>query len=60
MVAIDPRTGGILAMVSTPSYDPNPFVTGISTINYAKLRDSIDLPLFNRSLQGQYQARIDD
>ena len=54
VVAIDPRSGGILAMVGAPPYDPNPFVTGISTIDYAKLRDSIDLPLFNRSLQGQY------
>ena len=54
VVALDPKTGGVLAMVSTPTYDANPFVTGISTENYAKLRDSIDLPLFNRSLQGQY------
>ena len=41
-------------MVSTPTFDPNPFVTGISTDDFAKLRDSDDLPLFNRSLQGQY------
>ena len=54
VVALDPSTGGVLAMVSTPSYDANPFVTGISTEDYAKLRESIDLPLFNRSLQGQY------
>ena len=54
VVALDPKTGGVLAMVSTPTYDANPFVTGISTESYAKLRDSIDLPLFNRSLQGQY------
>ena len=54
VVAIDPSTGGVLAMVSTPSYDANPFVTGISSDDYAVLRDSIDLPLFNRALQGQY------
>jgi penicillin-binding protein 2 len=54
VVAIDPRNGGIIAMVSTPSFDPNLFVGGISSKNYNKLRDSIDLPLFNRSLQGQY------
>lgn len=54
VVALDPKTGGIIAMVSTPSYDANPFVTGISNNDYTKLRESIDLPLFNRSLQGQY------
>ena len=54
VVAINPQDGGILAMVSTPSYDPNPFVTGIGVEQYAALRDSIDLPLFNRALQGQY------
>lgn len=54
VVVLDPRTGGILAMVSVPSYDANPFVTGISTKAYNGLRESIDLPLFNRSLQGQY------
>jgi len=54
VVAIDVQTGAVLAMVSTPAYDPNLFVAGISTNAYSKLRDSIDLPLFNRSLQGQY------
>lgn len=54
VVAIDPRTGGVLALVSTPSFDTNLFVTGISSKNYNELRDSLDLPLFNRALQGQY------
>ena len=54
VVAIDPRTGGVITMVSTPSFDPNFFVGGISSRNYSLLRDSLDLPLFNRSLQGQY------
>lgn len=54
VVAIDTRTGGVLALVSTPSYDPNLFVNGISSKDYASLRDSLDLPLFNRALQGQY------
>ncbi|MFA7553711.1 MAG: penicillin-binding protein 2 [Spongiibacteraceae bacterium] len=54
VVAIDPRTGGIIAMVSKPSFDANMFVGGISSRNYSALRDSIDLPLFNRALQGQY------
>ncbi len=52
VVAIDPRTGGILAMYSNPSYDGNLFVHGISTKNYKKLLDSKDLPLINRSVQG--------
>ena len=54
VVAIDPRNGGVIALVSTPSFDANQFVGGISSRNYAALRDSPDLPLFNRALQGQY------
>ncbi len=55
VVAIDPATGGILALVSKPSYDPNLFVTGIDYQSYAELRNSGDVPLFNRALQGQYE-----
>jgi len=54
VVAIEPETGGILALVSTPSFDPNEFVTGIDYKSYGELRDSLDLPLFNRALKGQY------
>ncbi len=54
IVAIDPRTGGVLALVSNPSYDPNPFVTGISTKAYRALADARDTPLFNRATHGQY------
>ncbi|HZJ92057.1 MAG TPA: penicillin-binding protein 2 [Thiopseudomonas sp.] len=54
IVAIDPNTGEILAMVSQPSFDPNPFVTGISFKAYGLLRDSPDQPLFNRVLRGLY------
>jgi len=54
VVAIDPATGGVLALVSNPSFDPNLFVKGISVKDYAALRDSIDVPLFNRALRGQY------
>jgi penicillin-binding protein 2 len=54
VVAIDPATGGVLALVSTPGYDANLFVNGISTSDYAALRDSLDVPLFNRAIQGTY------
>jgi len=54
LVAIDTRTGGILAMASTPSYDPNLFVTGISYKDYGELTQSDDKPLLNRSVQGLY------
>ncbi|MDH1265527.1 penicillin-binding protein 2 [Pseudomonas sp. GD03944] len=54
IVAIQPATGEVLAMVSQPSFDPNPFVTGISFKAYADLRDSIDRPLYNRVLRGLY------
>ncbi|PCI58001.1 MAG: penicillin-binding protein 2 [Gammaproteobacteria bacterium] len=52
VVAMNPRTGGILAMYSNPSYDGNLFVHGISSKNYKKLLNSKDLPLINRSVQG--------
>ncbi len=52
VVAMDPRTGGILAMYSNPSYDGNLFVHGISSKNYKKLLNSKNLPLINRSVQG--------
>ncbi|MEE4109655.1 MAG: penicillin-binding protein 2 [Halieaceae bacterium] len=54
VVAIDPLTGGVLAMVSTPAFDSNLFVNGISTRDYSALRESPDVPLFNRTVQGQY------
>lgn len=54
VVAIDPRNGGILALVSTPGFDTNLFVNGISSKHYSALRDSLDVPLFNRAVQGQY------
>jgi len=54
VVAIDPRNGEVLVLVSNPGYDPNDFVTGISTENYAKLTSSEDEPLFNRAVRGQY------
>jgi penicillin-binding protein 2 len=54
VVVIDPRDGGVLALVSTPGFDTNLFVNGISTRDYSALRDSLDVPLFNRAIQGQY------
>ncbi len=54
VVAIDIETGGVLTLLSSPSYDPNLFVTGISEKNYRLLNTSRDLPLFNRAVQGQY------
>jgi len=51
-VAVDPRTGEILAMVSLPSYDPNLFVNGISFADYRALTDNLSRPLFNRNLLG--------
>ncbi|EED35376.1 penicillin-binding protein 2 [Luminiphilus syltensis NOR5-1B] len=54
VVAMDPRTGGVLALVSNPGFDSNLFVNGISSRDYAALRDSPDTPLLNRAVQGQY------
>jgi penicillin-binding protein 2 len=54
VVALDPRNGEVLALVSTPSFDPNPFVTGISSKAYKVLRSDSGRPLFNRALQGEF------
>jgi penicillin-binding protein 2 len=54
VVAIDPATGGVLALVSIPGFDTNLFVNGISSKEYAALRDSLDVPLYNRAVQGTY------
>jgi len=54
VVALDPATGEILALVSTPSFDPNLFAVGMSASQYGDLRDDPDLPLFNRAVRGTY------
>lgn len=54
VVAIEPNTGGVLAFVSNPGFDPNPFVGGIPYNLYAEWRDHPDHPLYNRALQGVY------
>lgn len=54
IVAIQPASGGILAMVSSPSYDPNGFVSGFDPEQYAELAQSRDTPLLNRATQGLY------
>ncbi|MES9993722.1 MAG: penicillin-binding protein 2 [Candidatus Thiodiazotropha sp.] len=54
VAAIDIETGGVLALVSKPGYDPNLFVEGISAKAYRELETSLDNPLFNRAIRGQY------
>lgn len=54
LVAIDPTTGGVLAFVSKPGFDPNLFVDGIDSENWDLLNNSIDRPLNNRALRGLY------
>ena len=54
LVAIEPSTGGILALVSMPNYDPNLFVDGIDPGNWELLNTSPDKPMVNRALNGAY------
>jgi penicillin-binding protein 2 len=54
VVALDPKTGDIIALASTPGFDPNDFVRGISVAQYSALSNSIDVPLLNRALRGAY------
>jgi penicillin-binding protein 2 len=54
VVALDPDTGDVLALVSKPSFDPNLFVTGIGLDQYRELQTKQEQPLYNRVLNGQY------
>ena len=54
LVAIDPRSGEVLAFVSKPSFDPNLFVDGIDVESWRGLNESLDKPLLNRALKGTY------
>ena len=54
LVALDPATGDVLAMVSKPGFDPNLFVDGIDSANWELLNESPDKPLLNRALRGAY------
>ncbi len=54
IVAIQPQTGEVLAMVSNPTYDPNLFVNGMPSTIYTQLRNDPSQPLFNRAIRGQY------
>jgi penicillin-binding protein 2 len=54
LVAIDPKTGGLLALVSKPGFDPNLFVDGIDPLNWNELNTSPDKPLLNRAIRGEY------
>ena len=54
LVALDPKTGEILAFVSKPTFDPNLFVEGIDSESWQSLNESPDKPLLNRALRGTY------
>jgi penicillin-binding protein 2 len=54
LVALDPNTGGVLALVSRPGFDPNLFVDGIDPETWKALNDSPERPMVNRALRGIY------
>ncbi|KQT12990.1 penicillin-binding protein 2 [Ramlibacter sp. Leaf400] len=54
LVALDPKTGEVLAFVSKPTFDPGLFVDGIDSENWQALNESIEKPLLNRALRGTY------
>ncbi|TFY96235.1 penicillin-binding protein 2 [Ramlibacter rhizophilus] len=54
LVALDPKSGEVLAFVSKPTFDPNLFVDGIDSENWQALNESLDKPLLNRALRGTY------
>ncbi len=55
-VALDPRTGGVRALVSFPSYDPNSFAAGLTSEQYQALLNDQNEPLLNRATSGQYES----
>lgn len=54
IVALDPWSGEILALVSAPSFDPNKFAVGMTTSEYSALQNDLAQPLFNRAIRGTY------
>jgi len=54
VVAIDPRNGEVLVLASTPVFDPNNFISGMSQADFRALQENPDQPLFNRALRGKY------
>ena len=54
VVAIDPKTGDVIVLASTPGFDPNNFVRGLTIAEYSALNNDIDKPLLNRALRGAY------
>jgi penicillin-binding protein 2 len=54
VVALDPWSGEILALVSAPSFDPNPFAVGMSSAEFSSLQNDPGQPLFNRAIRGAY------
>jgi penicillin-binding protein 2 len=54
VAAIDPRNGDLLALVSTPAFDPNRFAAGLSRADFVALNSDVNKPLFNRALGGVY------
>jgi len=54
IVAIEPWSGEVLALVSAPSFDPNLFAVGMTTAQFAELQENPDQPLFNRAVRGNY------
>ncbi len=54
IIALDPRNGEVIALVSRPGFDPNSFARGLTRAEFAALNDDLDRPLFNRALRGTY------
>ncbi len=54
VAAIDPRNGEVLVLASTPNFDPNRFIAGLSREEFRELQNDVDQPLFNRALRGKY------